>query len=87
MVSYLIEHKIYVAISIIAMLCIATFFTSTVIVELFGREEMIVKVKGLILMPGLFILIPAMAATGGTGFSLSKTKKSPLVDSKEKQSD
>jgi len=46
---------------------------------------MIVKVKGLILMPGLFILIPAMAATGGTGFALSKTKKSPLVDSKKKR--
>ena len=85
MVSYETEHKIHVVVSLIATLCIATFFTSTIIVELFGSHEMIATTKNFILMPGLLILIPAMAATGGTGFALSKTQKGQLVNSKKKR--
>jgi hypothetical protein len=85
MISYKTERKIHVAVSIIATLCIATFFTSTIIVELFGTKDQIVVVKGLILIPGLLILIPAMAATGGTGFALSKSRKGVLVDNKKKR--
>ena len=71
--------------AIIATLCIATFFTSTIIVELFGSHETIATVKGLIVMPGLFILIPAIAATGGSGFSLGKTRKGRLLEAKKKR--
>ncbi len=64
---------------------IATFFTSSIIVELFGTHESIAAVKSLILIPGLFILVPAIAATGGTGFALSKSRKGRLVQVKQKR--
>ena len=85
MVSYETEHKIHLVVSAIATLCIATFFTSTVFVELFGTHEQIAAVKSLIVIPGLLILIPAIAMTGGTGFALSKQRKGKLVDSKKKR--
>lgn len=85
MVSYEIEHKIHLVVSAIATLCIATFFASTVFVELFGTYEQIAAVKSLIVIPGLFILVPAIAMTGGTGFALSKQRKGKLVDSKKKR--
>lgn len=71
--------------AIIAMLCIATFFVATLIVELTGSNESIVLVKSLIVMPGLFILVPAIAATGATGFALSKTRSGHLVEAKKKR--
>ncbi len=70
---------------LIATLTIATFFLSTVIVELFGSHEAVAIVKSLIVMPGLFILVPAIAATGGSGFALSKSRQGRLVDSKKKR--
>ncbi len=65
-----------------ATLCIAVFFTSTVFVEFFGSHESVAMIKGLILRPGLFILVPAIALTGGTGFALSKNRKAHLVKAK-----
>ncbi|ABO25015.1 hypothetical protein SHLO109777_07600 [Shewanella loihica] len=53
--------------AITATTCIASFFLATILVELFGSVEQIITVKQLILMPGLFILIPAMMVTGVTG--------------------
>lgn len=79
------KTKIHVLAAIIATLCIATFFTSTLIVELFGSQESIARVKELIVMPGLFILIPAIAATGATGFNLGKNRKGRLVEIKKKR--
>ena len=77
--------KIHLFVAVIATLTIATFFTSTVFVELSGSHESIATVKSLIVMPGLLILIPAIAATGGSGFFLSKTRKDRLVDAKMKR--
>jgi hypothetical protein len=71
--------------SILATLCIATFFSTTLFAELFGTDEMIVMVKGLIVMPGIFILVPAMAIAGATGFSLAKNRKGKLVENKKKR--
>lgn len=78
-------NKIHPVAAVIATLCIATFFTSTILVELFGSHESIAMVKSLIVMPGLFILVPAIAVTGGTGFVLSKNRKGRLVDNKQKR--
>jgi hypothetical protein len=77
-----ITHRIA---AITATLCIATFFTSTVLVELFGSHEAVATIKSLIVMPGLLILVPAIAVTGGTGFSLSKSRKGRLVEAKKKR--
>jgi hypothetical protein len=77
--------KIHLTFAIVATLTIATFFTSTLQVELFGSHEAIATVKSLIVLPGLFILIPAIAATGGSGFFLAKTNSNPLVKNKMKR--
>ncbi len=71
--------------AVVATACIAIFFTSTVLVELFGSQESIAMVKQLIVMPGLFILIPAIAATGITGGSMTKGRKGRLVGIKQKR--
>jgi hypothetical protein len=68
----------------IALLMIATFWTSTLVAELFGSHEMIVAVKSLIPW-GLLILIPAMMAVGGTGFALARKRRGPLVEAKRKR--
>ena len=79
------KRIIHRAAAIIATMCIAAFFTSTVLVELLGSHESIAMIKGLIVMPGLFILVPAIALTGGTGFALSKIRKGPLVKIKKRR--
>ena len=70
---------------IIATLCIASFFVSTLVVELFGSPETIASLKSLIVAPGLWILIPAIAATGGSGMFMARTRKGRLVESKKKR--
>lgn len=69
----------------IATLCIAIFWVSTLFVEIFGSIDSITTVKNLIVTPGLFILVPAMAITGGTGFALSKSRKGSLVENKKRR--
>lgn len=70
---------------ILAPLCIATFFVSTVLVELFGSHEAVAQLKSLIVSPGLWILVPAMVAAGGSGMFLSKSRRGRLVDAKKKR--
>jgi hypothetical protein len=67
-----------------AMLTIATFWTSTLISELFMDHATVAGVKHAIVY-GLFLLVPFMAATGGSGFVLSKTRKGQLLDQKKKR--
>lgn len=65
----------------VAILTIATFWLSTVLSELSGSHEAIVAVKTAIPW-GFLLLIPALAATGGTGFSLSKGRRPKLITTK-----
>ncbi|WP_341769873.1 FAD-binding oxidoreductase [Agrobacterium pusense] len=69
---------------LIATLTIATFWLSTVISELFLSEAAIVAVKTAIPW-GFLILIPALAATGGSGFAWSKGQRQGLVGTKLKR--
>jgi hypothetical protein len=71
--------------AIIATLCIGTFFVSSIVVELFASPDMVATVKRLIVFPGLFILVPSIALTGATGFSLTGKRKGGLVDIKKKR--
>ncbi|MGI9568415.1 MAG: hypothetical protein ACR2PH_01445 [Desulfobulbia bacterium] len=71
--------------AIIATLCVGAFFVSTIVVEIFGNIAMIAVVKDLIVTPGLFILVPAIAITGATGFALAVQRKGGLVDKKKKR--
>lgn len=77
--------KVHLIAGFVATLTIAIFFLSTVLVELFASHEAVATVKQLIVLPGLFILVPAIAATGGTGAYISKFRKGRLVDTKKKR--
>lgn len=68
----------------LALLTIATFWLSTAISELLGDEALIVTVKTAIPW-GFLILIPALAAAGGTGFKLAGRYRAGLVGSKAKR--
>jgi len=69
----------------LATLCIATFFTASLVVELVGNTDAITQAKQLIVFPGLFILIPAMMLTGITGAKLAKQKQGKLTQAKQKR--
>jgi hypothetical protein len=70
---------------ILAPLCLVTFFLSTVLVELFGSHAAVAQLKALIVTPGLWIMIPAMAAAGGSGMFLGKARKGRLVEAKNQR--
>jgi hypothetical protein len=69
----------------LAPLCVATFFLSTVLTELFGSHAAVAQLKSLIVTPGLWIMVPLMAAAGGSGMFLARSRKGRLVDSKKKR--
>ena len=68
----------------VAILMIATFWLSTAISELSGSKPFVVFVKTLIPW-GFIILIPALAAVGGTGFALSGGRSGGLLGKKRKR--
>ena len=78
-------QRIHFVAGLLATLTIASFFSATVFSELLGSPSTISTVKALILMPGLFILIPTIVATGASGFFLSKSRQGRLVASKKKR--
>ena len=69
---------------LIALLTIATFWLSTAISELFLSEATVIAVKTAIPW-GLLLLIPALAATGGSGFFLSHGQREGLAGAKLKR--
>jgi hypothetical protein len=79
------KRTVHLAAGVLATLTIATFFLSTVIVELLGSTGAIAAVKRLIVIPGLLVLVPAIAVTGGAGFLLSRARRGRLVDAKRKR--
>ena len=60
---------------VLAILTIATFWLSTALSELFASQATIVAVETAIPW-GFLLLIPALAAAGGSGFVLSKGRTS-----------
>jgi|SRR5690606_29965215 hypothetical protein len=65
----------------IALLTIATFWVSTVAVELLGPQAAVVAVKSAIPW-GFLVLIPALAVTGGTGMAMARRARGGLVGQK-----
>ncbi len=78
-------QRAHLVAGILAPLCIVAFFLSTVVVEVFGSPAAVAQLKSLIVAPGLWILIPAIAAAGGSGMWLSRSRKGRLVDAKKKR--
>ncbi len=79
------KRKLHLTAAVLATLCIATFFAATIFVELFGSSEAVATVKQLIVNPGLFILVPAIATAGISGFLLSNSCQGPLTDRKKQR--
>lgn len=71
--------------ALLATLTIASFFASTLLVELFGEAASVARLKSLIVWPGLALLIPAIAAAGGSGFALSRSRRGRLIDTKRRR--
>jgi hypothetical protein len=65
----------------LAILTIATFWLSTALSELFASEAVVTTVKTAIPW-GFLLLIPALAATGGSGFVLAKGRRAGLIGAK-----
>ena len=68
----------------VAILTITTFWLSTALAELFGSISVVVAVKTSIPW-GFLLLIPALAAAGGSGFAMSKGRRGGLVGTKLKR--
>jgi len=77
--------RIHLIAGIMSPLLIATFFTSTVLVELLGSHAAVAQLKALIVTPGLWVLLPCLAATGGSGMFIGKSRKGRLVEGKRKR--
>lgn len=68
----------------LATITIIAFWISTALSELLGSTATVVTVKTAIPW-GLLLLIPALAATGGSGFVLAKRRRSGLIGAKRKR--
>lgn len=65
----------------LALLTVAAFWLSTVLGELLASDADVATLKTAIPW-GFLLLIPALAAAGGSGLALSKGRRSGLVDTK-----
>ncbi len=68
----------------IAILTIAIFWLSTAVVELIGSAAAVVAVKTTIPW-GFLLLIPALAAAGGSGLALATGRRGGLIGAKLKR--
>ena len=69
---------------VLALITMLAFWTSTVAVELFGGQDDIVAVKQAI-MWGLLVLVPAIAATGGSGFVRAGRSRNARILAKKRR--
>ena len=68
----------------LAIFTISTFWLSTALSEMFASQAVIVAVKTAIPW-GFILLIPALAAAGGSGFALVKGRRAGLIGAKLKR--
>jgi hypothetical protein len=68
----------------LALLTIASFWLSTVLAELFASEATVVAIKTTIPW-GFLLLVPMLAAAGGTGFALAKGLRAGLAGAKTRR--
>lgn len=73
-----VSTRIHAVAGTLALLLVASFFTATTLVELFGDADAILSVKRLIVC-GLVLLVPVMAAVGLSGSRLAGSSQAPLI--------
>jgi hypothetical protein len=76
--------RIHLSAAVVGLVLIATFWTSTIIVELFAGPATVAALKQAILW-GMLALVPAMAAAGATGFRLGGRSKAPVITAKQRR--
>lgn len=75
------KSKLHAVFGTVALLCISTFWLSTVVSEIFMDQASVAAVKSAVLS-GMWLLVPSMVATGGSGFSLANGRGGRLVSVK-----
>lgn len=75
---------IHRAAAVIALATIASFWSSTVVSELFGSHEQVLSVKTFVLYC-LPLLIVSMAAAGATGMKMGGKSRHALIANKRKR--
>lgn len=76
--------KIHPIAGVIGFLTILIFWTSTAYSELFGTHATVAAVKMMVLN-GMFILVPAMAIVGASGMSMGSRRKDAPARAKKKR--
>ncbi|HST63240.1 MAG TPA: hypothetical protein VLK84_31305 [Longimicrobium sp.] len=71
-------RMLHAAASTLGLVIITTFFLSSLIAEIAGDRETIVRVKTAIVY-ALFALVPVMAAAGASGNRLAGTSHAPVI--------
>lgn len=79
-----VKTRIHALAGLLAMLTIAAFWLSTLISELFLSVQAVVWVKQAIAL-GLFVLIPLLMITGGSGFALGRNSEHPAIRQKRRR--
>ena len=78
------KQKLHAGAGVLGFVIILSFWTSTVISELFGSAQTIVQVKSLILW-GMIVLIPSMAIAGASGMAMGARRKDAPARAKKKR--
>ena len=76
--------RIHAIAGFLALSTVAGFWLSTVISEIFLSPGTVTWVKQTVLY-GMLVLIPAMAATGASGFALARARRGRLVERKRRR--
>jgi len=78
------KTQLHAAAASIALLCITAFWIATCVSELLLSPADVVEVKRGVVR-AMWVLIPALATTGMTGFFLGRGNPSPLVSRKQRR--
>ncbi|MFF3920404.1 hypothetical protein ACFYZB_44765 [Streptomyces sp. NPDC001852] len=79
------KTRVHAVAGVLALTLISLFFTASAVVEIFGDDAAVRDVKTAIVF-ALFVLVPCMAVTGGTGRLLSaQRRRAPLIRRKQRR--
>jgi hypothetical protein len=79
-----VRRRLHLTAATVGFLTILTFWVSTVTVELLGSDRSVTAVKQAIPW-GFLLLVPALAITAGTGFSMAGSSSAPRVRAKKRR--
>jgi hypothetical protein len=78
------KSKLHAFVGALALLCVVSFWSTTLISEIFLSHAAVAAIKNAILA-AMWLFVPAMAATGGSGFALAKGRGGRLVEAKKRR--